>query len=145
MWPFSNKKSKSEYTTVAILAADVVIEQLLRLQQTLGPSISKNLGLLQNVNGLVSGYTLGIVSAELSETGQMDRGAEKPLAEAVQSAFTRHGKDIHIWEHYKMQSYGFMLGVAAGGQEATNILVDGPNASSWIHADDHEELLTYIS
>src|SRR6266853_2380335 len=110
MWQFFAKNKESNaHNAVALSTVDAVVEQIRRVRQSLGPQ-SSNLSLLKNVNCLISGYALGVASAELSHKSQMTKGLEKPLAGAIKSAFEGHGFDIQVWDHYDGQSYAFLLG-----------------------------------
>jgi hypothetical protein len=134
IWPFRRKINSESLEIVAADAALAVMNQMARLSQKNAVAI----GRLQNLNGLISGYGLGIGSCELKERNLIFDGTEKPLADTLQKVFERFDQDIHIWKHVEHQSYAFVTGVKAGGQETIN---KHRNASLWVERGSRYDLL----
>lgn len=120
VWPFNKQPDLKAINEVAASAAFQINEQLKRIDSNIAPERASALADLNNLNGLVSGYALGIASRELTEKGKMENSLEKLLADKVQMALRNFGYDIHVWKHAEFQSYAFIVGVEVAGQETIN-------------------------
>lgn len=122
IWPFQTRKANGAYVFASKVAVVAVEKQYGELKEKVRKNerLAAGISSLRNTNGLVSGYALGLASVELAKSNQMKSSLEKSLADAIQSEFENYDKNIHIYKHYEANSYAFQLGVAAGGQEATN-------------------------
>ena len=138
VWPFANRTASSLLEVVVADAAGAVMEQVGRIQQELGSAGISALARLRNTNGLIAGYALGIASTELNERNQMSESSEKSLADTMQRAFQCFGQDIQITKHVEYQSYAFVAGIEAGGQECTNKI---HNPSLWAEHGSRYNLL----
>ncbi len=128
VWPFKKRVDSTALKVAASNAVRAVMDQVQTVRETLSSESATSVDNLRNINGLISGYALGVASADLLRVGAMSEHAEEPLANAIQAEFARHGENIHIWKHAEHRSFAFEFGTKAGGQEATNRL---HNANLW--------------
>jgi hypothetical protein len=124
IWPFgkSSEVDMRPLDEAAVSAVGAVESQFFELHEKIQKSerLSSGINSLRNINGLISGYALEFAAVELSRIRPRRKADEKPLAEAVQVEFKNRNREIHVWKHFEAYSYAFRLGVAGGGQEATN-------------------------
>lgn len=120
VWPFSKQPDLTAIDEVSTYTAFQINEQLRRINSQIAPERASALADLNNINGLVSGYALGVASGELREKWKMENRIEKLLADKVQLAMKSLGYDIHVWKHAEFQSHAFVVGVKVAGQETTN-------------------------
>ena len=124
VWPFSRQPDLKAIKEAAASAAFQINEQLKRVDSQIAPERASTLAELNNLNGLIAGYALGIASRELTQKGKMQNKIENTIADEVQLSLKNFGYDIHISKHAEFQSYAFIVGVEVAGQETTNKYVN---------------------
>jgi hypothetical protein len=99
-------------------AVDAVAEQCVRYQLAATTQKFKPIVDINNANGLVAGYSCGIVGG----IGQLEAidSKQDDIFRTLEDRFREKGEPVEISKHFVTQSLSFLCGSTIGGQEAVN-------------------------